>query len=53
MGKLSWIICRFKGGVRDPGAKKCEYPLEAGQGKGINSPLKIPEKSIALSISWF
>lgn len=27
--------------------KKCGHPLEAGQGKGMNSPLELPERSAA------
>ena len=36
-------VAKFEAGGRGPGAKECRQPLETGQGKETDSPLKNPK----------
>ena len=52
--KKTWLFTAgFEDIGRVPWAKESQKPPEAGKGKGVVSPLEIPEKSETLPALWF
>lgn len=52
MQKPQPTIAGFADGQREPTARECGQPLEAGKGKKTDCALELPERNVALLIPF-